>query len=159
MAKFYADPLEWRPFEPGHIAAVTSTEWQVLNCANRLDSRNSLDLLQQLPVEGCDLTVLGILEFGKSYTECQKVLCPKARISRLQAPETPDQQSRPDEQRHRQRHFRHHQKALSATPAAAPGRLETAFFQRFIQIYLGGLERGNQTKKQTGRHTGSKCEE
>ena len=70
------------------------------------------------------------------------------RVDLLQAPEGPDQETRANQHRQSQGHFRNHQSAAQAL--AASGRASGSFLERLGQIRTRNLPGGRGAEDQAG---------
>src|SRR5262249_37604166 len=94
------------------------------------------------------------------HTHCQQILCVEPGVNRLQALETPYEQTRAHQQHKRECDFYSHEQVSQSVAARAATDVLATLHERFVQIEVRWLERGHHSKNYSGqeRDRESECE-
>ena len=133
-----------------HVVDVERIEMQVAGRPHRGDSWKCPERFLESLEEEPPLFVRE-LAAGKADRHHRGRFAAEAGIDRLDAREASQKESRPHEQNDGCRHLRHHQ-PVPHRERAAPAHPGGLVFDGRGHVGRGGLKRGNEPEKQSGRH-------
>ena len=82
----------------------------------------------------------------------------EAAVHERQRPEAAQQQPGADDEHHRERDFRHHQRVAGARARGADGRAGAAFVERAVHRLLAQVQQRREPEQEAGRERGDERE-